>query len=94
MHLPPSEIESNDLGGAADDGERRKAAGTPDITTPESHDGCGVGGSLASALCRNGLRVGGLVLVNGFMSKDGQCQQVKRKILCERSFDARKTRVV
>ncbi len=46
-------------------------------------DSCGgagsAGGPLSSALRRRGLRVGGMVLVNGFVSLDEQSRQARRR---------------
>ena len=56
-----------------DDGECKEGEGGID-TAGDVEAG---GGLLRSVLCRKGFRVGGLILVNGFASLDGQSTQAR-----------------
>lgn len=87
LHLaagPLSQERSDDVGvDSGGDGERALRDGVDgefNETEGDSDAGNGVeagGGLLRSILCRKGFRVGGLVLVNGFVSLDEQSTQAR-----------------
>lgn len=57
--------------------EEEDSATVPGVSSPESEAFCGPNGRLTSVLLRHGLSVGGIVLVNGFVSLSEQSCRVR-----------------